>query len=290
MSDPFGTTPTPDPNEPRPPAPPTGPPSAAAPPPYGQAAPPPYGPPAPPQYPQPGGFPTAPPATPYGEFAGPLLRVGDALRFAWAKFQQNALAWVLFMIITAIVTAVLNGPSVSASLRQVQSAFDGDVITGAGPGAGALLLQLVALIVGAAVQVFAMSTALREADGSRPRLGAFFSASRLGPAIVVAVLVSIAASIAGALILLVGGLVLYLFAAFAVPFVLDRGLPVFGAIGESFRVVGRNFGPMLLLLLALIGINILGAIPLGLGLLVTLPLSALALAYAFRRLTGGTIV
>jgi uncharacterized membrane protein len=44
-----------------------------------------------------------------------------------------------------------------------------------------------------------------------------------------------------------------------------------------------------LLALALIGINILGAIPLGLGLLITVPVSAIASTYAYRVVSGGEV-
>ena len=45
----------------------------------------------------------------------------------------------------------------------------------------------------------------------------------------------------------------------------------------------------LLLILALAAINLVGAIPCGLGLLVTMPVSVIALTYAYRVLTGGPL-
>ena len=53
--------------------------------------------------------------------------------------------------------------------------------------------------------------------------------------------------------------------------------------------ISSQAGTLFLLALALIGINILGAIPLGLGLLVTVPLSIIASTYAYRVVSGGGV-
>ncbi|WP_425956638.1 hypothetical protein [Xylanimonas sp. McL0601] len=317
--------PVPPPGEPTPPPPgqptpppygqPTPPPygQPAPPPPYGQPTPPPYGQPAqppygqptqptqPPQYPQYGqpgpygGMPTAPPpATPYGAAGyGPQLRVGDALRFAWAKFTQNWLPWVLFALLLGVVSIVFSGNRFNDTWRGLQDAVDGRPMARIGAGFGFTVLALIGYLISAALQALAVHAALSEADGARPSFGAFFRARNLWPAIGTAVLVSIGASIAAIVtffLIGLGGLAFIIFTVFAVPLVLDHGRPAFTAIGDSFRLVGKNFGPVFLLLLALLGINILGLIPIGLGLLITVPLSILAVAYAFRRITGGTII
>ena len=153
---------------------------------------------------------------------------------------------------------------------------------------GAVALGVLAGLLGYVAQAMAWNAALREANGERPSLGAFFTGRFLWVAVLTGVVLSIVSGLIGWIPF--AGLAWAIFTVFAIAFVLDHGRGVFEAIGESFRLVAANFGPVFLLLLALLGINILGAIPAGLGLLVTLPVSVLALAYAFRRLTGGTIV
>ncbi|QAY63060.1 hypothetical protein ET495_07170 [Xylanimonas allomyrinae] len=153
---------------------------------------------------------------------------------------------------------------------------------------GLVFLSFLGTLVGYMLQVFAWNGALREADGVRPSLGSFFRAPHLGAALLTAVVLGIAATVVSYVPF--GGLAWPLFTVFALLVTIDHGATAFGAIGTSFRLVGKNFGSVFLLLLTLVGINIVGALALVVGLLVTIPLSTLAVAYAFRRITGGTIV
>lgn len=264
---------------------------------YGQSAgQPSYGEPAaPPQYGQPGpygGMPTAPrPVGPYGAAGrAPQLRVGDALRFAWAKFKANWGSWLLFTVLLGVVNAIFSADQIGETNRRFQNALDGDTLAQTGLTFGATSLSFLGMLVTAALVALAMHAALKEADGARPTFASFFKAPRIGRAVLTAIVVQIITVVAGVVTLGLGAIVVPIFTVFAVSFVIDRGAPVFGSIGESFRLVGRNFGAVFLLLLTLVGVNILGAIAIGLGLLITIPLSILAIAYAFRRLTGGTIV
>ena len=72
-------------------------------------------------------------------------------------------------------------------------------------------------------------------------------------------------------------------------FVIDRDQSAVEGIRSSFRAISSQAGTLFLLALALIGINILGAIPLGLGLLITVPLSTIASTYAYRVVSGGEV-
>jgi uncharacterized membrane protein len=68
--------------------------------------------------------------------------------------------------------------------------------------------------------------------------------------------------------------------------VIDRGLGPIEAMKESWRVTKGHKWQLFLLFLALIGLNILGAIALIVGLLVTIPITMLAAAHAYRTLTS----
>ncbi|MDR0483632.1 MAG: hypothetical protein LBH13_10870 [Cellulomonadaceae bacterium] len=271
---------------------------------------PPVTPPAPPaygQYAQPGaqqpptgpaGFPQAgfpqggmPQANPYNALpVTPQLKVGDAMRFAWHKFKQNWLAWVLFSVVIMVVSAIFQIPSANQLSEQMQNIGNNNTLVQTGVTIGASFLSMVGAVLAEALQAMAKRSALVEADGGKPSFSQFFSGNRIGVAILTAIIVSIGTSLAAVVTLGIGGLVFALFTVFAVFFVLDQGLTPFQGIAASFRLVAKNAGAVILLMLALVGINILGALALGVGVLVTLPLSTLAMGYAFRRLTGGTII
>jgi uncharacterized membrane protein len=57
----------------------------------------------------------------------------------------------------------------------------------------------------------------------------------------------------------------------------------------SWKLVSSNVGQLLLLFILVILINIGGALLCGIGLLFTYPLTAIAIAYAWRRVSGGSV-
>jgi uncharacterized membrane protein len=93
-------------------------------------------------------------------------------------------------------------------------------------------------------------------------------------------------------LIVAGGLILFIVPgvywavkyAFATFLVVDRQLDPLTAIRESGRITDGQRGRLLWFGLALLGINILGAIAFGVGLFLTIPTSYIAAAYVFRRL------
>ncbi|MBE1877774.1 hypothetical protein [Myceligenerans pegani] len=269
-----------------------------APPPGGYAAQPPGGPGAPP----PGGPGTPPPyggggaagagaasggaAVPSGSF-----RVGEALGYAWRTFTGNALVWILFVLLLIVVGAVFNSGNITSYQEMLRDSGSLSYTTQMDTGLtfGGSLLGLIGAVLTGIIQGLGTNAALREASGVKPTFASLFQAPKLGM-IVVAALLLTAAQFVGALLCGVGLLVVAVFAVFTYQGVIDKDQNAWDAFIASFKLVGRNFGAVFLLELALLGINILGAIPCGLGLLVTIPLSLIALAFAYRRLTGGPVM
>lgn len=209
------------------------------------------------------------------------FRVGEALGYAWGKFTGNTLMWILFTLLLLVVGIVFN----SGNVTSYQGITDpGDL--SAEINVGGSLFGLIGTFLVAVIQGLGVGGALREASGQKPTFASLFQPANLG-AIVVAALLLIGASIVGSLLCGVGLLVVAVFAVFTYQGVIDRNQNAWEAFIASFRLVGQNFGAVFLLELALLGINILGAIPCGLGLLITIPLTYLALSFAYRRLTGG---
>lgn len=90
------------------------------------------------------------------------------------------------------------------------------------------------------------------------------------------------ATFVGFILLIIPGVIVALMLQFATYEVIDRGLSPADAIRESRRMTKGRLGTLLLLLLALVGINLLGLLAIGVGLLVSLPVSMLAIAHAYR--------
>lgn len=281
----------PDAGGPTPPQNPAGP----TPPAGGPAQPPAYGGAAgePPSY---GGGAAQPPAysgsgEQYGTTPSGGFTVGEALGFGWKRFTGNWLFWVLFVLLTFVVSAIFNAGSFGDYQEINEAVMRGDLSasTGAGVSAGSSLLQLVGSFLTTVLSALGINAALREASGEKATWGTLFKPNNFGM-ILVAALLLLAASFVGLLLCGIGLLVVAIFAVFTYHNVTDRNMNAWDGFISSFRQVGKNFGAVFLLELALLGINVVGALLCGLGLFVTVPLATLALAFAYRRITGGRAV
>jgi uncharacterized membrane protein len=281
-----GATPPPNPSGPTPP--PSG---GAVPPNPAGVTPPPSGPAQPPVY---GGASQPPayggPAVPYGTQPTSPFQVGEALGFAWDRFKGNWLFWVLFVLLTFVVGAIFNSGSAGDIQEQINASSDPEAMQELATtmSGGSSLLGLIGSLVLGVLQALGINAALREVSGEKATWGNLFKANNFGMIILAALLLMVA-SFVGVLLCGIGLIAVAIFAVFTYHNVVDRGLNAWAAFTSSFSLVGKNFGAVFLLELALFGINILGAIPCGLGLFVTLPLSVLAIAFAYRRLTGGRV-
>lgn len=248
---------------------------ATQPPPYGGAG-------QPPAY---GG-----PGVPYGTQSSAPFAVGEALGFAWNRFTANWLFWVLFVLLSFAVGAIFNASSFGDYQEINEAAMRGDISssTATGVSFGGSLLGLLGSLINAVLGALGINAALREVSGEKATWGTLFKVNSY-PMIILAALLLLVAGFVGLLLCGLGLIALAIFAPFTYHNVVDRDLNAWDALTGSFRLVGQNFGAVFLLELALLGINIVGALVCGLGLFITIPLSLLALAFAFRRITGGPV-
>ncbi|MCP2264193.1 hypothetical protein ACFQHV_20120 [Promicromonospora thailandica] len=270
------------------PTPPSGP---AQPPAYGSGQPPAYGGGQPPAYGESGRPPAyGGPGDTYGTQAGAPFSVGEALGYGWRRFTGNWLFWVLFVLLTFVVGAIFNAPSFGDLQEINEAAMRGDISasTAAGASAGGSLLQLIGSLVTSVLSALGVNAALREVSGEKATWGSLFKVNSFGM-VVLAALLLLAASFVGVLLCGVGLIAVAIFSVFTYHNVVDRNLNAWEAFTTSFRQVGQNFGAVFLLELAVLGINIVGTLVCLIGLLVTIPLTTIAVAYAFRRLTGGPV-
>ena len=103
------------------------------------------------------------------------------------------------------------------------------------------------------------------------------------------ILVNIVTQI-GMSLFVIPGLIAAILLAFVPYLILDKGLGVFASFKESFTIVKDNFLTVVLLALAIIALNIVGALLLLVGLLVTMPVSMLAMAHAYRMMSAHPVV
>ena len=96
-------------------------------------------------------------------------------------------------------------------------------------------------------------------------------------------ILTVIAVVLGFLVLVVPGIILAIGLSFVPYLVVDRGLGPIEALKESWRITKGHKWQLLLLFLALVGINLLGVLALIVGIFVTVPITMLAFAHAYRR-------
>ncbi len=101
-----------------------------------------------------------------------------------------------------------------------------------------------------------------------------------------ATLLAGAAVVVGLILLIIPGVMLALMLMFVSYVVIDRGFGPIESLKESRRITRGYKWKLLGFALALIGINILGLLCLVVGLLVSVPVSSLAIVHAYRILSS----
>jgi uncharacterized membrane protein len=92
----------------------------------------------------------------------------------------------------------------------------------------------------------------------------------------------------GLVLLVVPGIIAILTLLFTLYVVIDKGLGPIEAIKESARLARGHRWELLLLMLMVLVLNILGAVALFVGLLVSIPVTTLATMHAYRLLEAKT--
>jgi len=194
--------------------------------------------------------------------------VGESIRFGWETFKKRP--W--FFIGVTVITAVISGV--------VSSVLDS---TDGGP-----LLKLANTLVNIAVSTLVglgITSVYLKAHESVESVS--FSNlwypdlfwNYLAASLVMSVIIGI-----GFILLIVPGIVLATMLLFTTYLVVDRKLGPIEALKESRRITDGKKWQLLVFLLAIFGINIVGFICLLVGLLVSIPVSTLAIVHVYRKL------
>ncbi|ORW87961.1 hypothetical protein AWB92_23480 [Mycobacterium sp. IEC1808] len=204
------------------------------------------------------------------------------------------------MVVSTLIYAVLIGIAYSAVLfgggmgsTTTSTNADGYTTATTSIGAGGLIVMIVGYILIYAVSIFAQSAfysgCLDIADGRSVSIGSFFKPRNLGNVILAAIIIGILTSI-GSVLCVIPGLVVGIFAQFAIPFIIDRSQGAIDGLKSSFTTVQSNFVNALLVWLVSAAAILLGFVACGLGILVGAPVAALIGIYGYRKLSGGQVV
>jgi uncharacterized membrane protein len=208
----------------------------------------------------------------------PVLSIGDCIRFGWETFKKRP--WIL---IGALFLCMFL-PSIPNLLVAHPVVEPGQPLP---PPSWAQLIGLLSSIaVGVLVSLGATSFILRAHDDiASVKFSDLWNPEPfwrfLGAEFLVALIIA-----AGFILFLIPGVIASVGLSFATYLVVDRGAGPMDAIKESWRITKGNKWQLFLLMLTLVLLNILGIVALVVGVLVTIPITWLAVTHAYRTLSG----
>ena len=273
-------------------------------PPPGGGYPPPQGgyppPPAPGGYPPaPGGYGAPPPGYPPAGAPGhPNPRevdIGAAFGWAWNKFTKNAAVLIVPALVYGLVIGALGAIIffIAGALAPSSVSTYDDYGASYSFNFGFLSLVvmffgmiLVAVLAGAAQSAY-LGGLLDIANGQSVTIGTFFRPRNVVNVVIASLIIGVASAIGS--IVFIGSFVVALFALFAIVALVERNLSAIDGIKASFDLVKNNFVQVLITYLIVAAIVSVGLIVCFVGILVSLPVGALYLVYAYRKLTGGEV-
>lgn len=201
---------------------------------------------------------------------GTSIAVKDMLSFGWATFERRPWFFIGIIIILMVASGIVNAIITAVFGAQGAGSLFGNV-------ASFLVNTLVSMgIANVFLKAHENVYSVQFADIWHPQpflkfLGAYFLQS-------IIILV-------GFILLVVPGVIAMVMLAFTSYLVMEKGLGPIEAINESIRLTKGERWNLLILLVALIFVNLIGLLALLVGLLVTIPVSVLAIVHAYKTLS-----
>ncbi len=200
------------------------------------------------------------------------FRKSEAISYGWEAMKRNLGFFILFQLVIMILYAFLYWIVNSADRGGLPFVF-------AGPLRLAIMFSVTMLWVW---------TAMRVHDAkAHDHAGLFSSGRRILNYLAVELLYGLIVA-AGFILLIVPAFIWGIQFGYARFAVLDEGLGPIEALRRSSDLTQGGRGNLFLFGLILAAINFLGAMAIGLGLLITVPTTWVAMAWAYRELQQST--
>lgn len=232
--------------------------------------------------------------------------IKESLTFGWSTFKARPWFFVgavaLFAVLSVVVSTIssaVTGPVASATFFNHLLGFTLTTLLNVAMGAGFTYLMLKAhdSVMSPTYKDLWQPSFFLKYLGAYLIIMAISAIAVLVPtmAIVTGFLGSGAVSgilvmvLLGPIILLVASIISLIispFISFVLLLVVDRKLGPVAAVKENFRIGKKHWGKIVLLFLTVAVVNLLGAIALVIGLVVTVPVSLLATIHLYRGLVG----
>ena len=196
---------------------------------------------------------------------------GAAIKFGWETFKKRALFFVGITVLIGVISWVI-GAVVGAIASDGTSTLLGLISFVLNLGLSTLLNMGV---IAYALKAHDSPEKVEVIDLWHPQQFWYY----LGATVLLFLCVFV-----GIVLLIIPGIIVALMLMFTPYIVVDRNFGPIQAIKESKRITDGSKWQLLVFAIALFGLNLLGAIAILVGLLVTIPVSMIAIAHAYRQL------
>lgn len=196
--------------------------------------------------------------------------IQESLRFGWNTFKKRPLVFLGAIGIAIVVSGI------SSALLDPEQ--------GAPMTATTLLLGIISALVGVMIELGILTFSIRAHDAvEKVDLKDLWNPQAFVRYILGQIVVGLIV-VAGLVLLIVPGVIAALGLMLTPYLIVDKGMQPIDALKESWRVTKGHRMQLFLFVLSLIGINVLGLLALVVGLLVSVPVSMLAVVHVYRKI------
>lgn len=211
------------------------------------------------------------------------FRIGELLSDAWQRVKGSKGLIIGAVIIYAVAATIINSV-LGAALGLIGLQADPENL--AGMLAGQFLISILGAAVTYPLLAGMMMIGIRRAADQAFNFDLAFSGFKNPLPIIITGVLMLVMVYAGCLLLLLPGIYLMIAYALALPLVIERGLSPWQALETSRKAISQHWFKVLGLNLVLGLIVGLSAIPLGIGMIWTVPLWAIASGVLYRTIFG----
>ncbi len=198
------------------------------------------------------------------------LRVGDAIGYGWNAFKKTPGPLVVIALVVLVVGALTS--SIGNAVSRESAVFG-------------VIVQFAGFVVSMILSLGLIRVALKVTRGEEVDVADLFKTDQLGPYIGASILFGIMVAV-GLIFCVVPGVILAVIYGFYGYVILEHGAGVGEGFSRAAEITKGQRGTVFLLGLAFVGINLLGALACGAGLLVSYPITIVAGGCAYRVLSN----
>ena len=198
----------------------------------------------------------------------------EAIKYGWSVMKSNFLFFLGILFTILAINIVFSG--VMGLFKKVPFLY--------------MIFNLSLVVIGMIMNIGLIKIVVKFYDKQKPSFADLYRHYRLVLKFFLASIVVGFAVVVGLILFILPGIYLGIKLQFFSYFIVDKKMGPIEAIKASWAATDGSFWNLFLFGLVCIGVNILGLMALGIGLLLTLPTTMMAIAYVYRKLSGGGAV